>query len=473
MLRLFLLLVILGGRLIQSPLPQSTVDERITATLTEYNTRPQLEYTYREVERHPTPITDSGIVYLELISIETGEPVEGLIELMAIVDGQAWLPGQAGYDAAFANLPVSVRLGIDTSPYRPQPDPAHTPDTPYGLPYPHGAFGTVTRSYATHGTGAIDFDLTGRDVAAAKDGTVIYANDRHQTNGAWWYWNLVIIQHTEHEYSLYGHLAPNSIPAAILSTCNEHHRCDYPIQRGDVLGWEGNTGRSINPHLHVEFGQQVGFVSFPDFADDDRDGNRFEPVPTAFVYAEQDVSFQGYPPNNVALWDFGRLEQAAHTAPIPADANALQNGDFASGTDGWTPIGQLNWQVDNGVLRATRLRTSAPPDFAAFYQDTGFSAYADQPLQLTLLLGNDSAIAKTATVELINASGRQYGAFGCDFTIAPNTPLQPYTVSGTAGSTWADVRVQISVNPADGSPALLVDDVSLRQTHRRASVDCL
>ena len=31
-------------------------------------------------------------------------------------------------------------------------------------------------------------------------------------SAAWWYWNTVIIQHGEHEFSLYGHLAPDSIP---------------------------------------------------------------------------------------------------------------------------------------------------------------------------------------------------------------------------------------------------------------------
>ncbi len=472
---LWVLTLLIAGQVAAHPAQQSAsaIDGQIAAAIASYNTLPQLEYRYREVGRTPQLITEAGVVYVELVSVATGQPVEGLIEVMPVVPGHgAVLPGQPGYDAAFAALPPSVRLRIDTSPYRPQADPELSPVADYGLPYPHGDFGTVTRSFGAHGVGKIDFDLTGRDIAAARDGTVIYANHRYQTNGAWWYWNLVVIRHGEHEYSLYGHLAQGSIPDVILATCDDNYRCDYPVKRGELIGREGNSGRSTSPHVHVAFGQRVGFVSYPDFADDNRNGNRFEPVSTAFVYAEQNIGFAGYAPDDVALWGSGRLEQAAHPTLPMLDPNVVRNGDFTSGTDGWTPIGQLNWSADNGLLRATRLRTTNPPSYAGFYQDTAVSAYANQPLELTLLLGNDSAIAKTATVELLNASGRQYGVLSRDFTIAPNAPLELVGMCDVPGSTWADVRVQISVNPADGSPALLVDDIVLRLLDPTESMAC-
>ncbi|MEL6270357.1 MAG: M23 family metallopeptidase [Chloroflexota bacterium] len=452
---------------------QQPVDNAIAVALTAYNARPQLAYTYRVAGRHPETITEAGAVYLELVNVDTGKPVEGLIEVAPVtLENGLWqvtLPGRPGYYDALLALPDSIRLRIDTAPYRPAADPALIPETAYGLPYPHGDFGTITRSFNAHGRGTIDFDLTGRDVAAMKDGTVIYADDSHTISGTWWYWNLVIIQHGEHEYTLYGHLAPDSISDEIKAGCVDF-RCDVPVNRGDVIGAEGNTGRSTNPHLHVEFGQQVGYVSYPDLADEDRDGNRIEQVQTAFVHAEQNVSIAGYTRENVALWDYGRLEQAAHTPAIPAE-NVIRNGDFALGTDAWTPIGQLNWSVDSGVLRATRLRTTAPPDYAAFYQNVGYSAYADQPLDVTLKLGNASNLAKTATVEIMNAAGRQYGAITCHFSIAPGAPLATYAVRGVPGSTWADVRVQISVNPADGAPALLVDGVTLKATLRQPDAE--
>ncbi len=94
----------------------------------------------------------------------------------------------------------------------------------YQFPYGDGAWATVTRSYHQHGTGRIDFDLGGSaEVTAAKDGVIVYADDQHRANAyasaAWWYWNTVIIQHGDHEFSLYGHLAPGSIPQWIKDGC--------------------------------------------------------------------------------------------------------------------------------------------------------------------------------------------------------------------------------------------------------------
>ena len=438
------------------------VDTAIISAIATYNTQPGRRYHYQEVDRLLQPSDSVGVVYLQLVDRATGEPVEGLIDLMIVSGTQTWLPAQMGYQAAYDALPPRLTARIDTAPFVPQPDPALAPTTPYGLPYPHGSFGTVTRSHSVHGTGKIDFDLTGRDIAAAKDGTIIYADDTRRTTGFWWYWNLVVIQHSPHEYTLYGHLAPDSLPAAIRDGCDADFRCDVPVERGEIIGREGNTGRSTDPHLHVAFGQQVGFVSYPDFADDDGDGDRLEPVPTAFLYALQNASFAGYTPAAVADWPYGRLEQAAHTAPLPPDTDVVQNGDFSAGTDAWTPLGQLNWQTADGLLRATRLRAADPP-FAAFYQDVGHSANPDHALSLSLRLGNDSNIDKTATVELLNADGRQYGALTCRFVVLANTPLADYQLQGTPGSTWAAVRLQISLSPADGAPALLVDDITLRR----------
>ncbi len=454
----------------QTAWAQSTPDDAIHQTLNTYNAQPQRAYTYQTVGRLPAEPDTAGIVYLELVSVDTGEPVEGLTEIMVLQrsDGQwqAWLPGQPGYATTYAALPADIRQNIDTRPFQPQADPAHAPSSTYGLPYPHAGFGTITRSFARHGTGNIDFDLTGRDVSAAKDGTIIYANDTNQTTGAWWYWNAVVIQHGEREYSLYGHLAPGSLPERIRNRCDADFWCNVPVKRGEVIGAEGNTGRSTDPHLHVAFGQRVGFVSYPDLADDDRDGDRFEPVSTTFVYARQNVTFDGYTPGNIAQWSGGRLEQAAHPTTEPPADNWLTNSDFSAGTDAWQPLGALSWDVTDNTLQATHLRGTSYA-YAALAQDTGHSAYADTPLTLSLQLGNTSGINKTVTVELLNAAGRQYGALTCEFLVPANTPLTTYQLQGIPSGTWAEVRVQIRLNPADSAPALLVDDAVLHTTDVR------
>lgn len=451
---------------------QDALDAAIREALDAYHTNTELLFRYVVLGQHPATVERAGVVYMGLVSVETGEPVAGVVEYVPVIlDGARWqvtLPGQTGYTAALEQVPPQIWAGVDATPFKPSADPALvSPEalSAYGLPFVHGEFGTVTRSFGVHGTGTLDFDLTGRDIVAAKDGVIVYADDRHNTTGAWWYWNLVIIQHGEHEYTLYGHLAPNSIPTGIKDACTPAGlpmpNCEVPVTRGERIGAEGNTGRSTNPHLHIEFGQSLGFVAYPDLADDDRDGNRDEPVWTAYLYAEQNAAFVGYTPDEVRDWSWGRVEQAAHFSGLPLTVNGVYNGDFSNGTQSWRASGQLNWNVSDGILRATRLQTTDPPNFAAFYQFVNYSAYAGQTFEVQLLLGNESGIAKSARVELLSSGGQQHGIFGCTFEVAPQTPLAPYALRGTVRNTWANMLLRVSVNPADGSPSLLVDDVQL------------
>jgi hypothetical protein len=414
-----------------------------------------------------------GILYLEPRNSTTDQPYPGVVDwAVALHDAGGWsvyLPGDNGYTAAYERLPAAILLRADSTPYTILATPSLAGDlSGYRLPWADSAWATVTRSYHRHGTGRIDFDLTGRDVVAAKNGTIIYASDGHSANAypsaAWWYWNTIVIQHGAHEFSLYGHLAPGSIPQWIKDACAADlsaANCAVPVKAGQVIAQEGSTGYSSNPHLHLEFGQGFAVAAYMDTADEDGDGNRAEPVYAAYIYAEQNVSISGYTADEIADWPFGKLVQAAHGDPLPVGVNLLRNGDFSAGTDGWTPSGQLNWAVQDGVMRATRLRTSAAPDWAAFYQDVTGGVAAHTPFAATLQLGNAGGIAKTVTVSVFNKSGRQYGLIACAFVIPANAPLQQYMLEGEAVNTWAAARFEVSINPPDGAPAALIDGISL------------
>lgn len=76
--------------------------------------------------------------------------------------------------------------------------------------------------------------LTGTPVAAAANGTVIFAGCQ---NG---YGQIVIIDHGGGLTTRYGHLS--KIEAMVGQS----------ISRGEVLGRVGSTGRSTGPHLHYE-----------------------------------------------------------------------------------------------------------------------------------------------------------------------------------------------------------------------------
>ncbi len=84
---------------------------------------------------------------------------------------------------------------------------------------------------------------------AAKSGTVVFppadANINYGNgsgiNGST-YGNYVIIQHTDGNYTLYGHLHAGTIMV----------RQGDSVERGQVIGYIGSSGRSTGPHLHFE-----------------------------------------------------------------------------------------------------------------------------------------------------------------------------------------------------------------------------
>lgn len=444
------------------------INAAINQKIAQYNAHPDVPFLY-EAAGQNIDSQNIGIVYLQLKNPQTGEIIPGVVDLMVVAGAAALLPGEIGYSAAFDQLPAEILRSVDTTPYKPVANPDFMQTiSDYQFPWQDGGWGTVTRSYHVHGPGQIDFDLTGLDVTAAKDGTIIYANDSNTLNGydrgAWWYWNTVIIQHGEHEFSMYGHLAPDSIPLQIKEQCESDYsrpNCAVPIKAGDVIAAEGNTGYSRAPHLHLEFGQNFGVTPYFDVMDEEGDGSRNEYVYAAYLYAEQNAAFQGYTPEQVAAWDYGTLNQASHRALPSVGENLVRNGDFEHGTEEWKPSGQVSWAIQEGVMRFLRLNTSDPPAWASFYQDLNIGAPANTSFEITLELGNDSGIAKTVSVTLRNSAGREYGFVECDFAIPANTPLQPHTMREKTESTWANVRLEIGVNPPDSAPAALADHIAI------------
>ena len=446
-----------------SDIEQETV---IEAALEQFNAREYNPFVYRELGR-TLDETDGGVVYLALDSRTTGERIPDIVEWLVIVPQNggwsALLPGDVGYTDALNSFPAHVRARLDDTAYRITAIPRLVPTDElmtYDLPWEDGRWATITRSYRRHGRGRIDFDLTSNIVAAAKDGVIVYMNDSNSANGystgAWWHWNVVIIQHGEHEYSLYGHLAPSSVPQAIRERCTTNYQqsnCNVPVQAGDVIGMQGNTGYSYAPHLHVEFGQSYGIA-----------GYATTPSTIAYagyIYAEQNVGFSGYTPQEVGSWRYGRLVQAMHN-PAPENTELVRNGSFDAATAEWSPSGQISWDIQEGVMRFLRLNTSDPPPWASFYQDFDYGTRANSVIELSFSLGNDAARNKTVSVTVRNAAGHEYGALACDFIVPGSSALQSYSMRMQADDTWANTRLEIAVNPPDSAPAALIDDISAR-----------
>jgi len=104
--------------------------------------------------------------------------------------------------------------------------------------------GAVNSEYGTRNspwTSGLEFH-SGMDIRAER-GTAIYAPANgtvvlaglHQEYG-----NAIIVDHGQDIRSLYGHLSRLNVQPG------------QRVERGGLIGWTGNTGRSSGPHLHYE-----------------------------------------------------------------------------------------------------------------------------------------------------------------------------------------------------------------------------
>lgn len=150
--------------------------------------------------------------------------------------------------AAPASLTLGAPEAQSTQPQSPQPQDA---TQEYLLP----ATGRLTSGYGTRNdpfTGAVRFhhgiDIAlsrGTPVGSVASGDILFVGRRGG------YGHVVEIDHGRGETSLYAHLGETSVTAG------------QAIERGQVIGLSGSSGRSTGPHLHFEIR---------------RDGNSIDPA---------------------------------------------------------------------------------------------------------------------------------------------------------------------------------------------------
>ncbi|MEX2601449.1 MAG: M23 family metallopeptidase [Balneolaceae bacterium] len=76
--------------------------------------------------------------------------------------------------------------------------------------------------------------------------------------------NYILILHNDGSVAVYAHLKPGGVNVAV----------GQPVERGDVIGYSGNTGFSSSPHLHFMVGRfslDGVFHSFPVLYQSDED----------------------------------------------------------------------------------------------------------------------------------------------------------------------------------------------------------
>jgi len=136
----------------------------------------------------------------------------------------------------------------------------------------------------------------------------------------------------------------------------------------------------------------------------------------------------------------------------------VRNGDFSAGTDEWLPWDNIDYSV-NGSNQLELFAPVGHPN-AILYQNLDYQAQTGMPFELTFELGNSGPTAKETWVTLRNVAWTDW--FNCHFVLPAGTPLDTYTIRGKTTATWPNMRYEMWVGPADGQPALVVDNVSVQ-----------
>ena len=98
-------------------------------------------------------------------------------------------------------------------------------------------------SYAGHTGVDVNINVTGKNVVAAKAGTVVTSKALKNSNGSYRsYGEYIIINHGDGTLTLYAHM---------LAGSRKVKEGDY-VSQGQVIGTVGSTGNSTGNHLHFE-----------------------------------------------------------------------------------------------------------------------------------------------------------------------------------------------------------------------------
>ncbi len=179
----------------------------------------------------------------------------------------------------------------------------------YRLPWPAPEEGRVTQPYSVHGLGQIDFWIPSGVVNAAKAGEIVYVQDGHHLRGCDGifsrYNNAVVIRHASGEYTLYLHVAPNSVPPSIKDVVAQHGSAQ--VVQGEMIARQGNSGFTCGPdgiHLHLSSAAGFNVYASPDILDEDGDGDREETVEAVWGVSHHAVDFVEAAYQQLATWPF-------------------------------------------------------------------------------------------------------------------------------------------------------------------------
>ena len=298
----------------------------------------------------------------------------------------------------------------------------------FNVPFPYGTRHSRTQGFSNLHRG-YDFGFGGGyEIVAPADGTVIFVEDSRSaqvlpTNGTCSNLNGInnwlTIQHNDNSKTSYFHIRQYSVR-------NNNIRVGSFVRRGQPIALIGVVGCTSAPHLHYEQISANGTKVEPQFIESPESQNN------VIIYTSRNSGF----------------------SPAPANQNLVQNGDFSNGTANWLIYGTIEANVQNGMLVFRRTTDNG----ASLYQTLNYSAAANASFETIIWLGNGNSVTKQVGVHLRHSDDWN-GAISCNFTLAPNAPLQPFIIRGRSNAAWP--RMNLELHPTENTNILL-DNVSVK-----------
>lgn len=185
--------------------------------------------------------TDTGAEQIAVYVVRKGETLSEIAKMYGVTEYTIRKANDLGPTEPIidgmhlAILPMSIEEEPASKPAkRPVAKSLPNKDSYYADPLPGHR-----KTQGVHGHNGVDLALAmGSPVLAAAPGEVIISKNNGAYNGG--YGNYIVIAHDNGTQTLYGHLLKASAAAGVRVT------------QGQVIGLEGNTGRSTGPHLHFE-----------------------------------------------------------------------------------------------------------------------------------------------------------------------------------------------------------------------------
>lgn len=193
-------------------------------------------------------------------------------------------------------------------------------------------------------------------------------------------------------------------------------------------------------------------------------------TPTAFtpmvvqIWASGDASMALTLDNVVLRTAATSVTSTECSVSPPTNVNLVQGGDFSAGLGSWAPFNAQMRTVSPAGNPMMELARDASSTYGGFYQYMPFSAAANDKLEFTFQLGNNSSTNRV--INMLLRDGDWLDTHSCFLNLPAFSPVTTYTMRVRTTIAWQNIVlqgwVQVGTYPTDPVYPFRFDNLELR-----------